>query len=114
MLYLHARLRFIDRVIVDVRSTQMCCCELSVVCVICVCVCNAVCRPTEFQCDDGQCILNDHKCDGMDDCTDGSDEKAALCRANGQSLCPPLASCVSLDTDVDKVTVDVRCDRPDY
>jgi len=59
-----------------------------------------VCSPTEFQCDSGTCILNDHKCDGMDDCKDGSDEKAALCRVKGQSLCPPLASCVSLDTDV--------------
>ena len=33
------------------------------------------CSSDEFQCSNFQCIPLDWECDGMDDCTDGKDEK---------------------------------------
>ena len=33
-----------------------------------------VCPPNQFQCQNGLCIDLNLKCDGLDDCTDGSDE----------------------------------------
>ena len=32
------------------------------------------CRSYEFECDDGYCVDNDYRCNGEDDCYDGSDE----------------------------------------
>ena len=35
---------------------------------------SAFCKDGEFQCDYGQCINGDWKCDNDTDCKDGSDE----------------------------------------
>ena len=32
------------------------------------------CPPSQFQCNDSQCINKKWLCDGIDDCADGSDE----------------------------------------
>ena len=37
------------------------------------------CKPDEFRCNNGQCILMSQKCDFRKDCTDGSDEVRDLC-----------------------------------
>lgn len=33
------------------------------------------CEPNEFQCDNGQCAQKIWRCDGDQDCSDGSDER---------------------------------------
>lgn len=37
------------------------------------------CEPTEYGCDNGNCIPDDEVCNGHDNCGDGSDEKQDLC-----------------------------------
>ncbi|XP_043929607.1 low-density lipoprotein receptor-related protein 1B, partial [Protopterus annectens] len=44
-----------------------------------------ICKPEEFQCRNHQCILKRWKCDGDDDCLDGSDEDPEICSGH---TCP--------------------------
>ena len=37
-------------------------------------VSNALCEPNEMQCESGSCIMRIQRCDGKNDCMDGSDE----------------------------------------
>ena len=37
------------------------------------------CPPDQFMCDDGTCILKDFACDGVADCTNGTDEAEDFC-----------------------------------
>lgn len=44
------------------------------------------CKPHEFQCENGKCIDSKHLCDGVDDCSDRSDEKE-VCGADYKMSC---------------------------
>ena len=37
------------------------------------------CPPDQFMCDDGICIQKDFACDGVSDCTNGTDEAEDFC-----------------------------------
>ncbi|XP_026318818.1 vitellogenin receptor-like, partial [Hyposmocoma kahamanoa] len=41
---------------------------------------QSTCSKHQWQCSNGECVSFDAKCDGVLDCTDGSDETFALCR----------------------------------
>ena len=44
------------------------------------------CYSGEWECDSGQCIDEDYRCDGDDDCYDGSDEEGCGKRSSLGSI----------------------------
>ncbi|XP_061163155.1 basement membrane-specific heparan sulfate proteoglycan core protein-like [Saccostrea echinata] len=48
---------------------------------------TGICRPGEAVCQNLQCINADYRCDGDQDCEDGSDEDPSIC--NFEKLCEP-------------------------
>uniref|UniRef100_A0AC34G3P3 Uncharacterized protein n=1 Tax=Panagrolaimus sp. ES5 TaxID=591445 RepID=A0AC34G3P3_9BILA len=56
---------------------------------------QAVCQDTEFECNNGMCILNWLQCNGIIDCPDGEDEipRVNVCLSN-QYLCHDQCQCI--------------------
>lgn len=63
------------------------------------------CGPGDFTCNDGACFPDTGVCDGVEDCSDGSDE--AACTTNGTG-CSTSAECASGNC-VDGVCCDAPC-----
>ena len=42
--------------------------------------CFTACRPDQFKCNNGKCVMKSLICDNIDDCGDNSDEEDDLCR----------------------------------
>lgn len=55
------------------------------------------CRKDEFQCRNQRCIRAQWKCDGDDDCLDGSDEETLSCCENDR-ICPACRTICSPQT----------------
>ncbi len=49
---------------------------------------NVTCGPTEFRCAIGRCLPLKWRCDGEQDCDDGSDENGQLCGKREQRSLP--------------------------
>ncbi|XP_068095090.1 low-density lipoprotein receptor-related protein 8 isoform X2 [Hyperolius riggenbachi] len=54
---------------------------------------KATCAETDFTCDNGHCIQARWKCDGEEECPDGSDESKATCSYMKQVCAPEKFSC---------------------
>lgn len=50
------------------------------------------CADSDFTCDNGHCIPERWKCDGEEECPDGSDESKATCCES----CPGLSGCLQV------------------
>ncbi|KAJ6216562.1 hypothetical protein RDWZM_007719, partial [Blomia tropicalis] len=73
-------------------------------------IANVTCAQAEFTCDNGNCISRYWKCDGQDDCTDNSDEKACpenQCKSK-EFRCKSTGRCV-----LDLFMCDYERDCPD-
>jgi len=58
---------------------------------------EGICKQIEFQCDNGECINRNYKCDGDDDCSDRSDELRCAkikCPYSSQFRCGHSGRCI--------------------
>ena len=62
------------------------------------------CRNDEFQCNDGECISNDYKCDKIQDCSSAEDELPPTCPCNEEKefACKNGKQCINIHAKCDK------------
>ncbi|OWA55095.1 Low-density lipoprotein receptor-related protein 1 [Hypsibius exemplaris] len=54
---------------------------------------HSTCHPGDFTCSDGDCIPSNWRCDGGNDCADGSDERHCLGHASSHIPAAPTSTC---------------------
>lgn len=76
-------------------------------------------RPTEFTCDNGECISKYSVCDGAADCADTSDEILKTCQSNqcsdylyrckygacvdGDAVCNDIVDCIDGSDEIEQI-----------
>ncbi|XP_070570703.1 low-density lipoprotein receptor-related protein 2-like [Ptychodera flava] len=75
---------------------------------------NAVCTGEEFTCDNGQCIVKKKRCDGTQNCVDGSDEANCAFLVDENGNCPSFTFTCGDGTCINPYfQCNVRFDCPD-
>ncbi|XP_076032242.1 vitellogenin receptor Yl-like [Oratosquilla oratoria] len=90
------------------------CITTSMATTVAVTVRTKLCKESEFECADGECVLNTQTCNGVPDCQDGSDEGGVCltsCKNNGgcPHICHPGPVSARCECNPGYTTIDKDC-----